>query len=83
MLAGVKPQHLREGNLSGADEMVLSQAGVGGKNPEKLRKTLPREKALGNDPCCVSLGGADGIPSLMPHLYKFGGFTFTNKSGIS
>lgn len=36
MLAGVTPQYLREGNLSGMNEVVLRQGGVGGKNPEKL-----------------------------------------------
>lgn len=77
MLAGVKPKGLREGNLSGITEVKLSQSGIGGKNPEKLWKTFPRGKALGNDPICLGLGGVDGIPFLMPHLYKFGGFTFT------
>lgn len=78
MLPGVKPQHLREGNLSGTNEVMLSQGGVGGKNPE-IWKTLPRRKVLGNDPCCVGLGGGDGIPLLMPHLYKFGTFTFAKR----
>lgn len=90
MLAGVTPQHLREGNLSGMNEVVLSQGGVGGKNPEKLWKTFPRGKALGNDPCCVGLGGVDGIP--LPHLYTsiymggpiyMGASHFQKRSGIS
>lgn len=79
--AGVKPQHHREGNLSGPNEAMLSQGGVGGKNPEILWKTLPRGKALGNDPCCVGLGGVEGIPLFMPHLYTFRAFTFTKRFG--
>lgn len=79
ILAAVKTQHLREENLSRNNEVMLSQGGVGGKNPEKIWKTLPRGKALGNDPCCVGLGGGDGNPLLMSHLYKFGGFTFTKR----
>lgn len=85
-LAGVKPQHLREGNRSGTNEVVLSQGGVGGKNPEKLWKTLPRGKALGNDPCCGGLGGVNGIPLLMPHLHTslyMGASHLQKYSGIS